>query len=743
MLSLSKLGPAGAQYYLATVAAGASPGARLIEPDGFWLGRAASEHLGLDGTVSPAGLRAVFNGCDPASGGLLLDERSRRGRRIAAYDCTFSCPKTVSLLFALGPEEVRPVVRQAHDSAVAAAVSYLERQAARLVGTSAAGRRSVAADGFLAAAFVHRSSRAPDPHLHTHVVVANMVPSLDWGWRALDARRLYAELTTTAALYETHLRHELTRCAEVRFRGLEGRAWADVAGLDPAVAPAFSRRSREIRRALAESRLDERAARMVADVTRPPKDLAVAFEERLAEWRERGYRAGLSAGSLAAAVGRRSLGSSPEGPALEQAVALALSRAAERSFTRSDLVRARCATAQEGRLVHEVERDVDELIANSAAIGRGDGSDIVARARPSRDGTVRYTTRAMLRAEHRLLEAVAARPGRFGFISYEASGRLAALEQVSRLGRAGPGVLAVAPARAAARELEALTGVETVERLEFVPRGTATLLVVNPHGLRIGELERLLDPALAGRVLLFTPPRAFVRDDLLGGVAALAPEQVPLPPGPHDEVAGRLCLGDVRVLLARGTAALAPLAVGEAGEMSSRRHPVVLVSGDVAVRAELRRACAKHPGLTSSAVLDPMRLGRRLGEDRGTMGEPLHVVVVGGAAELRLGQGRLDALARTHVLATPCVTERDAGAAYEAVVGRVAGLVRPSRLVRELGVPSRDPAGRDAWQKRAVLTLARGRGLAEGRDLGRGHGLGLAGTESRGLGHGSDRSLGR
>ena len=125
------------------------------------------------------------------------------------------------------------------------------------------------------------------------------------------------------------------------------------------------------------------------------------------------------------------------------------------------------------------------------------------------------------------------------------------------------------------------------------------------------------------------------------------------------------------------------------------------------------------------------------------MGEPLHVVVVGGAAELRLGQGRLDALARTHVLATPCVTERDAGAAYEAVVGRVAGLVRPSRLVRELGVPSRDPAGRDAWQKRAVLTLARGRGLAEGRDLGRGHGLGLAGTESRGLGHGSDRSLGR
>lgn len=516
MLSLSKVGPAAAEYYLSTVAAGATPGARLIEPDGFWLGRAASEHLVLGGTISPAGLRAVLRGRDPANGAPLLDERSRRGRRIAAYDCTFSCPKTVSLLFALGPEEVRPVVRQAHDSAVAAAVSYLERQAARLIDCSADGRRSVPADGFVAAAFVHRTSRAPDPHLHTHVVVANMVPGLGRGWRALDARRLYAELTTTAALYEAHLRHELTRRAEVRFRGLDGRAWADVAGLDPGLVTAFSRRSGEIRRALAESQLDERAARMVADATRPPKDLAVAFEERLGEWRERGYRAGMSAGALAAAVGRRPLGISPPGPELEQAVALALFRSTGRSFARSDLVRARCATAQDGRRVHGVEKDVDELITNSAGMDRGDGSGIVARRRQPGDGTMRYTTRAVLQAEQCLLEAVAARPGRLGIISYDPTGRLAALEQASRLGRASPGVLAVASARVAAREFEALTGVETLERLECVPSGTAMLLVLNPHALRLGELERALDPALAARAVLFAAGRSCSRRPVTG-----------------------------------------------------------------------------------------------------------------------------------------------------------------------------------------------------------------------------------
>ena len=50
----------------------------------------------------------------------------------------------------------------------------------------------VSADGFIAAAFRHRTSRAADPHLHTHALVPNMVRSTDAGrWRTLDARHLY------------------------------------------------------------------------------------------------------------------------------------------------------------------------------------------------------------------------------------------------------------------------------------------------------------------------------------------------------------------------------------------------------------------------------------------------------------------------------------------------------------------------------------------------------------------------
>ena len=71
-------------------------------------------------------------------------------------------------------------------------------------------------DGFVAAAFRHRTSRAGDPHLHSHVVVANATRSDDGRWGALDARHLYLHAKTAGYLYEAHLRAELTVRARCR-----------------------------------------------------------------------------------------------------------------------------------------------------------------------------------------------------------------------------------------------------------------------------------------------------------------------------------------------------------------------------------------------------------------------------------------------------------------------------------------------------------------------------------------------
>ena len=129
------------------------------------------EALGLVGVVDEEGFMALMEGRDPGTG-----ERLRRvgGRsKVAAFDLTFSAPKSVSVLFAVGDRVLAGALVEAHESAVDAALGYLEREACR-VRRGRGGVRREAGEGFVAAAYRHRMSRAEDPQLHTHVVAANM-----------------------------------------------------------------------------------------------------------------------------------------------------------------------------------------------------------------------------------------------------------------------------------------------------------------------------------------------------------------------------------------------------------------------------------------------------------------------------------------------------------------------------------------------------------------------------------------
>lgn len=121
----------------------------------------AAATLGLGGIVGPEDLRAVLEGIDPRSGEKLVGWRTATG-----FDLTLSAPKSVSLLWALGDDKVGARVMAAHDSAVAAAVSYFEDQAC-VVRRGKAGANRLGGAGFVSAAFRHRTSRESDPNLHT------------------------------------------------------------------------------------------------------------------------------------------------------------------------------------------------------------------------------------------------------------------------------------------------------------------------------------------------------------------------------------------------------------------------------------------------------------------------------------------------------------------------------------------------------------------------------------------------
>ena len=186
MLSIAKVGRGAGDYYVGAVAAGAEdhrrPGA---EPNGVWVGR-ASEALGLRGHVSAAHLSAVLAGADPVTGEVLNPAQERV--RVAGFDLVFAAPKSVSLCFALADPATSGQIRAAHEAAVASALGYLEREAICARRGSGEERFNIPVEGLLAAAFLHRTSRAPDPHLHSHVLVANLVAGSDGRWSAFDAR---------------------------------------------------------------------------------------------------------------------------------------------------------------------------------------------------------------------------------------------------------------------------------------------------------------------------------------------------------------------------------------------------------------------------------------------------------------------------------------------------------------------------------------------------------------------------
>ena len=229
---------------------------------GVWRGSGAAE-AGLEGAVSAEGLVLLFDGQHPATG----EQLGRRLRHdgVAAWDVTFSADKSVSLLWALGDQVTRQQVVEAFDEATSAAFGYLESVASATRGASKTplvddngvpllndnGTRRfrvetwpIETSGFVAASFTEFTSRADDPQLHTHVVVANKVHGVDGIWRSVDGRLLYRHQLTAGYVHEAVLRKELTERLGVRWQPVHN-GMADIEGFTRPQIDAFSQRRQQ------------------------------------------------------------------------------------------------------------------------------------------------------------------------------------------------------------------------------------------------------------------------------------------------------------------------------------------------------------------------------------------------------------------------------------------------------------------------------------------------------------------
>ncbi len=280
MLGVHRIGSHRALYYLSDLAR-ELPLPTSARP-GTWFGAGAAA-LGLDGPIDPAALQALLEGRHPRT-----DRPLGTGRAtVAGLDLTFSAPKSASVLFALGGADTARRIVTAHDDAVSGAVAYLERHAVGARRQAGEERLVLPTSGVVAGTFTHAVNRNHDPHLHSHVVMANLVHASDGRWGACDGRGLRAHSAAASAVYDAHLRHELTRTLGVRWSQAPGNS-KEVEGVPAVLLGEFSSRAADIRRQRHDAGVrSTRGARIAWAVTRAGKEMAPPFDVLVVEWRRR------------------------------------------------------------------------------------------------------------------------------------------------------------------------------------------------------------------------------------------------------------------------------------------------------------------------------------------------------------------------------------------------------------------------------------------------------------------------
>ncbi len=228
--------------------------------------------LGLEGECSPEAFKRLFAWQDPRTGEQL--GRAPRQDAMPAWDLVLRPHKDVSVLYGLGDEKTSREVAAAHQAGVHAAVAYLDSQVGTRTGRH--GAEHVQGEGLLAVGFTHRTSRAGDPLLHTHLIITNRTQGPDGQWRTLDSRDLLNHRPTADAMYRAAYQTELTRTLGVRWEAPDRWGNRAIQGMPEEVRRGFSKRHEQIAAELQrqEANGKHRTAKLVQTVvhaTRPPK----------------------------------------------------------------------------------------------------------------------------------------------------------------------------------------------------------------------------------------------------------------------------------------------------------------------------------------------------------------------------------------------------------------------------------------------------------------------------------------
>jgi len=255
-----------------------------VEAPGRWaLGEQGAEALGVDAAraVAAEQFRALMAVRNPGTGEPLR-AGGAGGEAVAAIDATFSAPKSVSAVWALGSPELRAALEAAQERAVDAALAHATEyvpMVRRRVDKQTVRRETPAE--LLASSWRHTTARAvagrpPDPQLHSHVVLHGAVRRGDGRVVAIESRAWLVHQRELGAAYRAQLAAELGALGFAVQAGTgRGGRYFELAGVPQGLLEQWSGRHHQVRAAI-DQRLAERLSELRARVDAGGPDAAAA-----------------------------------------------------------------------------------------------------------------------------------------------------------------------------------------------------------------------------------------------------------------------------------------------------------------------------------------------------------------------------------------------------------------------------------------------------------------------------------
>lgn len=257
---------------------------RGAQTQGEWQGLLASR-LGLNGPIDIRDFTRLAYGQHPVTGEQMVEYVSTKpyidhhGVEVtpmehrAAWDATFSAPKSVSVLQGYDDRVIGW-----HEASVAIAVDYGEQHIQSRTGGI---RPALTTLAWAAGKFTHSWARpvngASDAQLHTHVVFFNVTERPDGDMTALQPREIFRSQALMTAVYRSELSRRILAAGYNVHVGRHGQP--EIQGFSDAYLKASSRRRAQVLAHMEAHGVEgARSAQIAAHGTRDAKSTTLSHE---------------------------------------------------------------------------------------------------------------------------------------------------------------------------------------------------------------------------------------------------------------------------------------------------------------------------------------------------------------------------------------------------------------------------------------------------------------------------------